>query len=1017
MGNRGHQAAKRQGPPKAMDDETFNRIKEKKMRREGGTKVDSNADSKLAEVDARPQQTKQNGKQQQKKGAESAKKNAGGDERRGKVGTKGEDAGVRPATAAGAKSAGAIKAKAGAGGANGRAGAAAVAKGGSSSGAKGPAAGKGPVAAKGASGAAKGKGASKAPASKKGRGPLAPLPASDDVDEDDNDGWEDDDVEEVDAENMDGVDDDEDDDEDVDGDDEGILPPEAFIGNADEDEDAESDGDDGDAEEGDDYLLEGLEDIIEPKKSKKSGKRKMAMEVDMDDEEDGNTHEDVQDAEDDDEDDDGMDDADGSAGELEEDDDEKFLLGGVEEEDEDDDDEQLEGLDAMEDDDEDGVMNDDFDGIQDDDDDDMPETRKIQIGFGDDDDDEDEEEMEIEREAREHDEEAEELEKLGDAELETNMAQRETFVLPSGQEIETEHLSKPEDLQIIHQRISEIVRILNDFQKLREPTRSRSEYIAQLQKDLCAYYGYNDYLLEKLLHLFPVSEAIEFFEANEVQRPVVIRANTLKCRRRDLAQSLINRGVNLEPVGKWSKVGLQIFDSPVPIGATPEYLAGHYMLQAASSFLPVMALAPQENERVLDMCSAPGGKTTHIAALIKNTGCVFANDANLDRCKSLIANIHRLGVKNAVVCNYDGRSFPSVLGGFDRVLLDAPCSGTGVISKDPSVKLNKSQADFDLLAQIQRELILAAIDSVDAGSKTGGYIVYSTCSVTVEENEEVVEYALKRRPNVKLVPTGLDFGKEGFTSIRGKAFHPSMNLTRRYYPHTYNMDGFFVAKFKKVSNKLPEGFTVEKEKKSPKKKAEKVEEVVKETGLAFNDDEDEEIIKKAEAQRLKRKGIKPTVSAAPVKKNPVNHPKTTEGKKRPAPAENDDDAEDGEGDGDDGGSGPSRKKMKRLEKKKAKAEALSLLKTAPAAHVERKKKGRKANGETLEDRFTADDGAGETGDAGEEEPKEKAKEKPAVAEKKGKPIVNGKGGGVKRGGPKVGQKGGKSNGVVGKGRK
>lgn len=124
-------------------------------------------------------------------------------------------------------------------------------------------------------------------------------------------------------------------------------------------------------------------------------------------------------------------------------------------------------------------------------------------------------------------------------------------------------------------------------------------------------------------------------------------------------------------------------------GATPEYLAGHYMLQAASSFLPVIALSPQPNERVLDMASAPGGKTTHIAALLQNTGVVFANDANKQRTKSLTANVHRLGCKNVVVCSYDGREFPKVMGGFDRVLLDAPCSGTGVISKDSSVKINK----------------------------------------------------------------------------------------------------------------------------------------------------------------------------------------------------------------------------------------------------------------------------------------------------------------------------------------
>jgi ribosomal RNA methyltransferase Nop2 len=147
--------------------------------------------------------------------------------------------------------------------------------------------------------------------------------------------------------------------------------------------------------------------------------------------------------------------------------------------------------------------------------------------------------------------------------------------------------------------------------------------------------------------------------------------------------------VSLEPIAKWSKVGLQVFESPVPVGATPEYLAGHYMLQAASSFLPVIALAPQPNERVLDMASAPGGKTTYISALLQNTGTVFANDSNKQRTKSLTANVHRMGCKNVVVCNYDAREFPKVMGGFDRVLLDAPCSGTGVISKDASVKVNK----------------------------------------------------------------------------------------------------------------------------------------------------------------------------------------------------------------------------------------------------------------------------------------------------------------------------------------
>ena len=432
------------------------------------------------------------------------------------------------------------------------------------------------------------------------------------------------------------------------------------------------------------------------------------------------------------------------------------------------------------------------------------------------------------------------------------------------------------DLQLLRTRITDTVRILDDFSKLSEEGRSRADYSAQILRDICTYYGYSPFLAEKLFNLFPPREAFAFFEANESARPVVIRTNTLRTHRRDLAQSLINRGVTLEPVGKWSKVGLQVFESQVPLGATPEYLAGHYILQAASSFLPVMALAPQEHERILDMAAAPGGKTTYIAALMKNTGCIFANDGNKTRAKGLIGNIHRLGAKNTIVCNYDAREFPKVIGGFDRVLLDAPCSGTGVIAKDPSVKTNKTEKDFMLLPHLQKQLLVSAIDSVDHASKTGGYIVYSTCSVTVEENEQVVQYALAKRPNVRLVETGLTFGVEGFVNYMGKKFDPKMKMTRRYYPHKYNVDGFFVSKFKKVgpspgaatgggegkSNRNGVGKEVED---GMEDKAEiRDEEKEKEDVFGgFEEEEDEVYMEKARRSRLRRKGVDPKAKRTP----------------------------------------------------------------------------------------------------------------------------------------------------------
>lgn len=485
------------------------------------------------------------------------------------------------------------------------------------------------------------------------------------------------------------------------------------------------------------------------------------------------------------------------------------------------------------------------------------------------------------------------------------------------------------DLQLLRTRITDTIRILGDLKTLGAPGKSRTDYTELLIADICTYYGYTPYLAEKLFNLFTPMEAFAFFEANETPRPVVIRTNTLRTNRRSLAQALINRGVVLEPVGKWSKVGLQVFESAVPLGATPEYLAGHYIIQAASSFLPVMALAPQPNERVLDMASAPGGKTTYISALMRNTGCVIANDASKPRAKGLIGNIHRLGCKNTIVTNMDARTaFPKAMGGFDRVLLDAPCTGTGVISKDPGVKTSKNERDFLAIPHMQRQLLLAAIDSVDHASKTGGYVVYSTCSVTVEENEAVVQYVLRKRPNVKLVDTGLgDFGSPGMTSYMGKHFDPKMTLTRRYFPHRENVDGFFVCKLKKTAaTPTPkpgdaaaaaptDGNSAKKSKTlsvastttdddEPIDKTPITDEdgmVIETEGGSFGpfeeDEEDAARIARAERNRLRRKGLNPKAilnkpakskskdeSSAPTEKTEEKEKKKEESPKRETPA-------------------------------------------------------------------------------------------------------------------------------------
>lgn len=347
----------------------------------------------------------------------------------------------------------------------------------------------------------------------------------------------------------------------------------------------------------------------------------------------------------------------------------------------------------------------------------------------------------------------------------------------------------------LRDRIQETVRVLNNFKEEREEDRTRTEYLALLRSDLLELYEYNDFLMDAILLLFPPGEAVDFLEAMEKTRPTTIRVNTLKAKRRDLVQALVKRGMNIEPLEKWSKVGLQVFESNVPIAGTIEYLAGQYMLQAAASFLPVMALAPQEHERVLDMSAAPGGKTTYIAQLMKNSGVLFANDVSEQRCKSLNANLQRLGVTNCIVTNYDGTGYERVMRNFDRILLDAPCTGTGIISRDKSIKTSKHYEDIQRASQLQRALLLSAIDAC----KIGGYVVYSTCSFLVEEDEGIVDFALKRR-DVQVVEMGLPFGRPGFTKYRHHRYHDSLELSRRYFPHVHNMDGFYVCKLKKMSD-------------------------------------------------------------------------------------------------------------------------------------------------------------------------------------------------------------------------
>ncbi|KAI5175436.1 25S rRNA (cytosine2870-C5)-methyltransferase [Pancytospora epiphaga] len=302
---------------------------------------------------------------------------------------------------------------------------------------------------------------------------------------------------------------------------------------------------------------------------------------------------------------------------------------------------------------------------------------------------------------------------------------------------------------------------------------------------------YNEFLLKKIKQLFSKKELPAYLEANEKQRPTVLRINTLLKRRKDVMHLLSNRKVDLEKL-EWTDEGIVAFKSEVPLGATPEYLAGYYTIQGASSMLPVLNLEIKENLTVVDLCAAPGGKSTHIAALMNNTGVLYCNEICKDRTYALRSNILRMGITNSIITNMDALDFNA--GKMDRVLLDAPCSGTGIVSKDFSIKTSKSKEEIRELVKQQKNLILHAFDML----KVKGVMVYSTCSILVEENENIVDYLLNQRKNARVVELDVGIGKEGFSSFRSENFNGSVVKSRRIYPHVHNMDGFYYCKITRI---------------------------------------------------------------------------------------------------------------------------------------------------------------------------------------------------------------------------
>jgi tRNA (cytosine40_48-C5)-methyltransferase len=306
-------------------------------------------------------------------------------------------------------------------------------------------------------------------------------------------------------------------------------------------------------------------------------------------------------------------------------------------------------------------------------------------------------------------------------------------------------------------------------------------------RELADNYGYHEWMIGRFLEYMPdVEKCLAVMESSS---STFIRANTLKIDPKPLQRLLEARNIELGPT-ELPEV-YTVVRTSLPIGATPEYLAGLYYIQDLSSCIAVEELDVSINQLNLDMACAPGGKTTFMAQKMCNSGAICAIEHNRSRIQSVIFNLSRCGVLNTSLYNFDARSVGSLNMKFDRVLLDAPCTCEGIISKDKTRKTSHDPSDIEELSRRQLEMLLEATKVV----KPGGLIIYSTCSFAPEENEIVIDELLEiLGKSIVIEPTR--YGLPGLTRFGDRRFHSSLSRTARLYPHLHNTVGFYIARIR-----------------------------------------------------------------------------------------------------------------------------------------------------------------------------------------------------------------------------
>src|SRR3989344_3450096 len=274
-----------------------------------------------------------------------------------------------------------------------------------------------------------------------------------------------------------------------------------------------------------------------------------------------------------------------------------------------------------------------------------------------------------------------------------------------------------------------------------------------------------------------------------------IRCNTLKISSDELFHRLAKKWQVERPFHGYPEIILIKSElGPGELGNSIEHILGYYYVQEISSMTSIIALDPKPDEIVLDLFASPGSKTTQMAARMENSGTIIANDLKIDRIKILVSNLEKCGVTNTIVSRKDAIALCSAISKdkfkFDKILLDAPCSGEGTLRSSPKTFLIWNEKIIKKLSRQQKKFVAFALKCL----KKGGTVVYSTCTHAPEENEEIVDFALKNFP-VKLETLSLPIKcRPGITSWKNDSYSKEVSKTCRIYPQDNDSEGFFVSK-------------------------------------------------------------------------------------------------------------------------------------------------------------------------------------------------------------------------------